>query len=114
MGTEMAVLSACDTGIGVIRAGEGVYGLRRAFAVSGARILVLSLWPVGDAPARLLMTDFYGRIISDDDLPSAEALRQSMLAMKTRDSRPLGGVHLPISWSAGEVRERRTAAALTR
>jgi tetratricopeptide (TPR) repeat protein/CHAT domain-containing protein len=88
MGTEMAVLSACDTGIGVVRAGEGVYGLRRAFAVSGARTLVLSLWPVGDAAARLLMTDFYGRIISDDSLPRAEALRQSMLAMKARDSRP--------------------------
>jgi tetratricopeptide (TPR) repeat protein/CHAT domain-containing protein len=86
--TEMAVLSACDTGIGVIRAGEGVYGLRRAFAVSGARTLVLSLWPVGDAAARLLMTKFYSRILSGEKISRAEALRQSMLAMKAQDSRP--------------------------
>lgn len=86
--TEMAVLSACDTGIGVIRAGEGVYGLRRAFAVSGARTLVLSLWPVGDAAARLLMTKFYSEILSSEKISRAEALRQSMLAMKTQDSRP--------------------------
>ncbi|WP_404926587.1 CHAT domain-containing protein [Mesorhizobium sp. ORM16] len=85
--TDMAVLSACDTGIGVIRSGEGVYGLRRAFAVAGVRTLVLSLWPVGDAAARHLMTQFYNRIINEKE-PRAQALRNSMLALKAQDSRP--------------------------
>ena len=58
-GVEWAVLSACDTGIGEVKAGEGVLGLRRAFQVAGARTLIMSLWPVEDQVARDWMRQLY-------------------------------------------------------
>jgi CHAT domain-containing protein len=59
-GVEWAVLSACNTGVGEIRAGEGVFGLRRAFRVAGVETLIMSLWPVEDEASRDWMTTFYG------------------------------------------------------
>jgi CHAT domain-containing protein len=80
--TELVVLSACDTGLGEVLIGEGVFGLRRAFIVAGAKTLVMSLWKVPDLATAFLMDRFYDNLLThgrDRDL----ALRQAQRA--TRD-----------------------------
>jgi CHAT domain-containing protein len=61
-GTELVVLSACETGIGQSSARSGVYGLRRSFFTAGVQTLVTSLWPVSDRATQDLMTDYYERL----------------------------------------------------
>ena len=58
-GTQLVVISACDSGKGDIQAGEGVYGLKRAIAVAGARSSLLSLWAVDDLATAAFMESFY-------------------------------------------------------
>jgi len=85
-GTKLVTLSACDTGIGEVRNGEGVYGLRRAFFLAGAESVVMSLWPVSDYATREMMSSYYKNL--KKGLGRGEALRQTELAMlKHKDRR---------------------------
>jgi CHAT domain-containing protein/Tfp pilus assembly protein PilF len=77
---EVAVLSACETGLGKETAGEGLLGLQRAFQVAGARSVVASLWQVDDKATQRLMTLFYDNLWLKK-LSRLEALRQAQLAL---------------------------------
>jgi CHAT domain-containing protein len=78
-GTELVVLSACDTAVGEVKTGEGVFGLRRAFMTAGAETLVMSLWRVDDEATRQLMTEYYQRLTRGEG--RAEALRQASVTL---------------------------------
>jgi CHAT domain-containing protein/tetratricopeptide (TPR) repeat protein len=78
-GTRLVVLSACDTGLGEVRAGEGVYGLRRALVLAGSETQVMSLWAVDDRATRELMVAYYKQLLSGAG--RAEAMRRVQLAM---------------------------------
>ncbi|MGH9410035.1 MAG: CHAT domain-containing protein, partial [Vicinamibacterales bacterium] len=78
-GTKLVTLSACDTGVGDVKDGEGVYGLRRAFFVAGAQSVVMSLWPVSDYVTRTMMTRYYAGLTHGEG--RAAALRRVQLAM---------------------------------
>jgi CHAT domain-containing protein/tetratricopeptide (TPR) repeat protein len=74
---ELVVLSACETGLGEARDAEGVIGLPRALLAKGARSVLVSLWPVGDRPAALLMQSFYRHWLDGPGTTRAEALRRA-------------------------------------
>jgi CHAT domain-containing protein len=77
---DLAVLSACETGLGAWGGGEGVYGLQRAFHVAGCKDVVASLWKVDDDATQALMALFY-RNLWEKKLDPAEALRQAQLTL---------------------------------
>ncbi|MEA5449469.1 tetratricopeptide repeat protein [Leptolyngbya sp. CCNP1308] len=78
-GTQLVVLSACETAQGEVVSGEGVYGLRRAFTLAGAESLVMSLWRVEDEGTQDLMVRYYENLLNG--MGRSEALRQMQLEM---------------------------------
>jgi CHAT domain-containing protein/tetratricopeptide (TPR) repeat protein len=94
---EWAVLSACDTGVGEVRAGEGVFGLRRAFQVAGARTLIMSLWPVEDEVTRAWMQELYtNRFVKG--MTTIDSVHQASLALLTQ-RREAGLSTHPFYWA---------------
>jgi tetratricopeptide (TPR) repeat protein len=79
-GTQLVVLSACETGIGDVENGEGVYGLRRALVLAGSESQVMSLWKVNDRATRNLMVGYYRRLLSGQG--RSQALRHVQLKMR--------------------------------
>lgn len=93
LGTELVVLSACETGLGDVLAGDGVYGLRRALVIAGAESQVMTLWRVDDAASRTLMEGFYKRLGAGEG--RSDALRGAQLEMLQTPAR----AH-PFYWAA--------------
>ncbi len=85
-GTDLIILSACETGLGDVRAGEGVYGLQRSFLVAGAKALVMSLWKVDDAATQALMTNFYTNLAKGGS--KSKAFKQAQLQLMTKYKDP--------------------------
>jgi CHAT domain-containing protein/tetratricopeptide (TPR) repeat protein len=85
-GTELVVLSACDTGRGDVMLGQGVQGLRRALVVAGAETLVMSLWKVNDDATRQLMEAYYRNLLAGQG--RATALREAMRALRQTHPHP--------------------------
>jgi CHAT domain-containing protein len=90
-GTEIVVLSACETGLGDSFFGEGMFGLQRSFLLAGAESVVVSLWPVPDRETCDLMREFYRLLLMG--MPRAEALRkaQDMVRVRLPDPAFWGG-----------------------
>ena len=78
-GTELVILSACDSGAGDVRIGEGVMSLRRAFRIAGAQTVLASHWPVNDKATSRLMTEFMRRWQAGE--PRVKAWREAQLSL---------------------------------
>ena len=92
-GTKLVALSACDTGIGVVKNGEGVQGLRRALILAGSESQVMSLWPVLDSAAKDLMIPYYKALQQGEG--RSDGLRESQLRMLRSKNR-----QHPFYWAA--------------
>jgi len=93
LGTQLVVLSACETGLGTVQTGEGVYGLRRALVLAGAQTQIVSLWKVADTAAQELMVDYYQRLLKGEG--RSGALRAAQEAMMVNPAR-----QHPCYWAA--------------
>lgn len=85
-GTNLVVLSACETGLGEIKAGEGVYGLQRAFLVAGAKALIMSLWKVNDETTQQLMNIFYSNWTRTGDMQ--KSFKEAQLNLMNKYKNP--------------------------
>jgi len=83
LGAPLVMLSACETGLGKERRGEGVMGLTRAFLYAGAPTVGVSLWSVADKSTADLMTEFYKRLLASEGVSSGSAMRDAQLSMIT-------------------------------
>lgn len=87
--TWLVTLSACETGVGQSRAGEGVFGLRRAFMMAGAQNLLMTLWPVSDEVTPKIMADFYKEALATRDAAGSLAKVQRDWLVKLRKEKGL-------------------------
>lgn len=88
--TDLVVLSACETGSGIIENGEGVYGLQRALMVAGSKAVVMSLWKVDDEATKNLMITFYDAYIKSGDYRTAFRDAQQQLMKRYNEPRLWG------------------------
>jgi CHAT domain-containing protein/tetratricopeptide (TPR) repeat protein len=95
VGTELVTLSACETGVGEVKNGEGVYGLKHAFQHAGARTIVMSLWKVRDEETCEFMVSFYETWLAGKT--KKEALREAALKVKNSCRAKYGNTH-PYFW----------------
>lgn len=98
-GTDLVTLSACLTGVGELKSGEGVYGLHRSFLLAGAKTVLASLWSVPDLETKDLMVEFYRRYLFGEKISKSEALRQAQLAVIEQLRKKYGAAH-PAYWGA--------------
>ena len=88
-GTWLVTLSACETGVGEARSGEGVFGLRRAFMIAGAQNLLMTLWPVSDEVTPKIMAEFYKEALATHDAAGSLAKVQRDWLVKLRKEKGL-------------------------
>lgn len=95
--TELVVLSACETGLGTVHNGEGVFGLERAMQEAGAQAVLMSMWSVPDEETQELITKFYAKWLSGKSKPAA--LREAQLELRKETIATVGDER-PYYWAA--------------
>ncbi|WP_437716518.1 CHAT domain-containing tetratricopeptide repeat protein [Sorangium sp. So ce448] len=111
-GTQLVVLSACETGLGEVPRGDGVYGLRRALLLAGAETQVMSLWKVGDMATRDLMTSYYAALARGGG--RSEALRSAQLQIRRERPHPHAWAGFITSGEGAALDGRQVAPAFPR